>query len=145
MYFTDAKHKALILEFSLESSAYATMALREIIELDTSAHTQATQSAANQAEEQRQDEEAKKSETDSELLVINNGVNTKTPEDNEKISEDNNDAKETVDSKSELEKAKDVKENNMEVVDETNISSSATDDENIKISEITAVKNTNDA
>ena len=145
MYFTDAKHKALILEFSLESSAYATMALREIIELDTSAHTQATQSAANQAEEQRQDEEAKKSETDAELLVINNGVNTKTPEDNEKISEDNNDAKETVDSKSELEKAKDVKENNMEVVDETNISSSATDDENIKTSEITAVKSTNDA
>ncbi|EZA62378.1 hypothetical protein DMN91_010734 [Ooceraea biroi] len=46
----DGKFKALIIEMCLKSSSYATMALREILENDTSAETQAGLSASHDAE-----------------------------------------------------------------------------------------------
>ncbi|XP_012526540.1 pseudouridylate synthase 7 homolog isoform X2 [Monomorium pharaonis] len=46
----DGKYKALIIEMCLKSSSYATMALREVLKNDTSAETQATLSAVQDAE-----------------------------------------------------------------------------------------------
>ena len=40
--FAGSRHRALILEFTLPSSTYATMAVRELLRLDTSAHHQAS-------------------------------------------------------------------------------------------------------
>lgn len=40
--YAASHHRALILEFTLRSSTYATMAVRELLRLDTSAHHQAS-------------------------------------------------------------------------------------------------------
>ena len=43
-------HRALILEFTLRSSTYATMAVRELLRLDTSAHHQASLNSATMSQ-----------------------------------------------------------------------------------------------
>lgn len=59
--WTEGTFKALIIQMSLKSSSYATMALREVLKCDTSSQTHAAQSAAFH-EAHEKNEEAKRNE-----------------------------------------------------------------------------------
>lgn len=108
----DGKYKALIIEMSLKSSAYATMALREILSHDTSSQSQAQLSAAYHAKDAEKTKEKKINDEKINNGNVNNDVAIVKEEKNESCVIEENLNKDKLDNEEEkMDESCDVKEN----------------------------------
>lgn len=132
--FSDGKYKALVVELSLGSSSYATMALREILTHDTSSQTQAEQSAAYHTKDADQ-KKKEESSGDKEIQEKEVGKDEATEVEEKKTSNDKEAEVEKMDSVEVTEKEENKDDEKIKEDKVDDISATETNSPDVKIAQ----------